>query len=85
MAVTSGDILEMLRDQGWSVAVHNDYTLKGGKYTFWLMTKDVSIHTLKGLHYTEQHLTVALKGEGGSDLVALIQIRAKAMELGWLI
>jgi len=48
-----------LRAEGWMVAVHNDYRLKGEFHTFWLMTKG--------------HL--AVKGEGRSDAAALNQIR----------
>jgi hypothetical protein len=31
-------LLDGMRADGWSVAVHNDYTLGGDAYTFWLLT-----------------------------------------------
>ena len=49
-----------LRDSGWSVAVHNDYSQDGWDYTFWLLTKEGR----------------CLKGEGITDAIALNQIRA---------
>jgi len=57
------ETLKALRDDGWSVAVHNDYRLDGVAYTFWLMTKGER----------------ALKGEGRTDAEALAQITARAM------
>ena len=50
-----------LREQGWSVAVHNDYRLHGESFTFWLLTKNER----------------ALKGEGRTDGEALNQIRER--------
>ena len=50
--------IETLRAAGWSVAIHNDYRLKGGTYTFWLLT-----------HPSGRWI----KGEGGSDEQALGQ------------
>lgn len=38
-ADTERDIVERLRSEGWSVAVHNDYRLNGEPHTFWLFTK----------------------------------------------
>lgn len=55
-------LLEMLayvRGEGWMVAVHNDYTLGGRFMTFWLFT-----------HGDGRYL----KGEGPSDVEALIPI-----------
>lgn len=51
-------ILMLLRQFGWSVAVHNDYRQDGEKRTFWLMVKD----------------EVAFKGEGTTDEEALQQV-----------
>lgn len=34
----SDDPAELLRQSGWSVAVHNDYRLNGLAHTFWLWT-----------------------------------------------
>ena len=31
-------ILDTLRDDHWMVAVHNDYTVDGERFTFWLLT-----------------------------------------------
>lgn len=50
-----------LRGRGWAVAVHNDYRLAGVAHTFWLMTKG----------------DAAAKGEGTSDLEALIRLEAE--------
>lgn len=52
--------LEIIREAGWSVAVHNDYTLSGERFTFWLFT-----------HPNGRWV----KGEGRSDEEALEQIR----------
>lgn len=51
--------LAALRQKGWRVAVHNDYRLNDVEMTFWLMT-----------HADGRYL----KGEGKSDLEALIHI-----------
>ena len=50
--------LEALREDGWTVAVHNDYRQNGKAKTFWLMVKGET----------------ALKGEGDTDDEALGQI-----------
>lgn len=50
-----------LRAVGWSVAVHNDYTLRGEHFTFWLLTKNER----------------AVRGEGRTDAAALNQIRKR--------
>lgn len=50
-----------LRNQGWTVAVHNDYRLHGEAHTFWMFTKGDR----------------ALKGEGRTDQEALAQIVAQ--------
>lgn len=50
-----------IRQRGWMVAVHNDYTLNEERYTFWLMTKGDR----------------CVKGEGKCDQEALAEIRAK--------
>ena len=52
-----------LRFLGWMVAVHNDYTLDGKRYTFWLFTKGDR----------------CVKGEGATDAIALNQIRHKLL------
>jgi hypothetical protein len=50
-------ILANLRRAGWTVAVHNDFRLKGEPHTFWLLTHEA----------TKRYA----KGEGTSDLEAL--------------
>ena len=50
-----------IRNDGWAVAVHNDYRLKGESHTFWLFTKGER----------------AVKGEGRTDSEALNQIRER--------
>ena len=47
--------LARLRNDGWAVAVHNDYRLQGKNHTFWLFTRNDR----------------AIKGEGHSDEEAL--------------
>lgn len=32
------DMLHQLRQDGWMVAVHNDYMQNGQRHTFWLFT-----------------------------------------------
>jgi hypothetical protein len=51
------EILARLRAAGWMVAVHNDYTLRGRRWTFWLFTHP---------------LGVWVKGEGRNDANALV-------------
>ena len=48
--------LRCLREDGWAVAVHNDYRVNGEPHTFWLFTHPSG-------HW--------LKGEGKTDGVAL--------------
>ena len=50
-----------IRDQGWAVAVHNDYRLVGVPHTFWLFTRGDS----------------CVKGEGKTDSEALDDVRNK--------
>lgn len=54
--------LAMLREGGWSVAVHNDYYLGGVSHTFWLFT-----------HPSGKWA----KGEGPTDAYALTEIHMK--------
>lgn len=58
--------LHALRQDGWRVAVHNDYRLNGDDMTFWLMTH------ISGFY---------LKGEGKTDMDALMEIDAQARKL----
>lgn len=57
--------LEILRSQGWAVAVHNDYKQGGKAHTFWLFTHPEGIW---------------IKGEGESDEQALNGLPARAYE-----
>jgi hypothetical protein len=61
MKVSSANVPDDIRSQGWMVAVHNDYRQDGKLYTFWLFTKGER----------------AVKGEGLTDKEALNQIRRK--------
>ena len=49
-------ILSDLRENGWSVAVHNDYRLNGKVMTFWLFTHEAGLY---------------IRGEAATDLGAL--------------
>ncbi len=53
-----GAALARLRDDGWMVAVHNDYRLDGERKTFWLFTKSNGTY---------------IKGEGETDLAAIME------------
>lgn len=48
-----------IREAGWVVAAHNDYTQRGKPHTFWLFTRNGQ----------------CVKGEGKTDKIALNQIR----------
>jgi hypothetical protein len=50
-------LLAKMRNNGWSVAVHNDYWHNGCSYTFWLFT-----HVQSGRF---------VKGEGEDDYTAV--------------
>ena len=56
-----------LRIKGFTVAVHNDYSLNEEDFTFWLMTKKYN------------NVTLAFKGEGKTDEEALNQIREQVI------
>lgn len=58
-----------IRAKGWMVAVHNDYKLNGVFNTFWLFTKD------------HNGTTIAVKGEGVSDSIALNKVRYQITKL----
>ncbi len=58
-------VLNDLRSNGWSVAVHNDYVVKDQPMTFWLFT-----HKTSGLF---------VKGEGSTDIDALEECERQAM------
>lgn len=60
------EVLQELRENGWRVAVHNDYRLNGEDMTFWLMTHQCGLY---------------LKGEGKTDADALLQIEDQARKV----
>ena len=60
-------LVDDLRQQGWSVAVHNDYRQDGRYVTFWLLTR-------RNGHW--------IKGEGETDAQALNQCRAALADGG---
>ncbi len=60
-----------IRRAGWMVAIHNDYRLNGKHCTFWSFTKKLP-----------SGITVAVKGEGESDAVALNAVRDEIYTLG---
>lgn len=62
-------MLNELRALGWSVAIHNDYTLNGEEFTFYLFTKGTSF----------------IKGEGRTDIEALVECKRQAEELEKLV
>jgi hypothetical protein len=57
------ETLDRMREAGWMVAVHNDYTLQGNRWTFWLFTHPLGIWA---------------KGEGRNDEAALAEAEAMA-------
>ena len=60
--MAAGDsVPDDIRAEGWMVAVHNDYRLRGESYTFWLFTKGDR----------------AVKGEGRTDAEALDIVRTR--------
>lgn len=58
--------LKKMRDEGWMVAVHNDYRLDGEAYTFWL--------------FTNFRNKTFVQGEARTDEEALQNIRIELME-----
>jgi hypothetical protein len=62
-------MLKRLRDNGWMVAVHNDYRQDGEFRTFWLFTNDDGYY---------------LKGEGKTDTEALAAVVGIAVIRGYL-
>ena len=54
---TLQELLDEIRKHGYSVAVHNDYYVKGEFFTFWL--------------FTHNKTKIYVKGEGKTDKEAL--------------
>ena len=46
-------LLAELRYDGWMVAAHNDYRLRGKLYTFWLFTNNDECRFIKGEGHTD--------------------------------
>ncbi len=65
-AVRMFELLQELRENGWRVAVHNDYRINGEDMTFWLMTHRCGLY---------------LKGEGKTDADALAEIEEQARKI----
>lgn len=63
--MTLEEMLEILRDAGWMVAVHNDYRQSGRSMTFWLFT-----------HPDGRWL----KGEADSDRQAVMEVMSQAFK-----
>lgn len=59
--------LTEMRQNGWTVAVHNDYSINGSQRTFWLLT-----HVPSGLF---------VKGEGETDEVAVLECARQARQV----
>lgn len=60
--VRATELLAALRDQGWAVAIHNDYRLNGVPMTFWGFSRGDRF----------------LKGEGATDIEALLIVADQA-------
>ena len=68
-AAKSVNLVDEIRKKGWRVAVHNDYHIGGELHTFWLFTRAGSLGP--------SGATVAVKGEGRTDMEALDEVWAK--------
>lgn len=68
MTMTLEQMLEKLRCNGWTVAIHNDYKIHDVLYTFWLFTHSSGVW---------------IKGESQSDALAVRDclIEAQNMKL----
>lgn len=62
-------LLDLLRANGWIVAVHNDYRQSGKQRTFWLMTHADGTY---------------VKGEGDTDMEALRFIEEKVKDKAYI-
>jgi hypothetical protein len=60
------EMLKKLRDDGWTVASHNDYRLNGESFTFWL--------------FTNMRTGRFVQGEAKTDEEALQNIRIELLE-----
>lgn len=71
--MTSIDLLNTLRADGWVVAVHNDYKLNDEQMTFWLFTRADG-----GADVPLGRDGIYIKGEGETDFLALAECVKKA-------
>lgn len=60
------EMLKKMRDEGWMVAVHNDYRLNGEAFTFWL--------------FTNFRNNTFVQGEAKTDEEALENIRIELLQ-----
>jgi hypothetical protein len=58
-SVQAAMLLHSFRLGGWRVAVHNDYSLRGILYTFWLLTNGI----------------YCAKGDGTTDFEAILEVK----------
>ena len=73
MADMSTEKLRELREDGWAVAVHNDYRQDGGMFTFWLLTRQDLTPQSRLEHWRAGRY---VKGEGRTDAEAFDAIDA---------
>jgi hypothetical protein len=62
------NLLAHIRSLGWRVAVHNDYNQNGEFHTFWSFVKKTKLPGLSDV------ADASVKGEGKSDLEALLEV-----------
>ncbi len=68
---TDSERLVEYHNKGWMTATHNDYTLNGEWFTFWLLTKRAVTHRAQAENYG-----IYVKGEGRTDSDAFDMIDA---------
>lgn len=83
MTATSAKVEELiarLRNDGWCVAVHNDYRLRGSRMTFWLWTHPNG-RWIKGEGITDQEaLEIAvLAASTSADLIASLNTEVEGL------
>ena len=65
--------LARYRDEGWCVAIHNDYMWLGERFTFWLLTRQDLTPQSRLEHWRAGRY---VKGEGRTDAEAFDAIDA---------